>query len=112
MRSAAIRSLVLIFSRVGPCTSTITLATGDHVLRVLAKRLAGRGQPACSKVGRGVGRESRNEQNVRLKSRARLASPQSRPTAPVNGAGGMTGCRNDAQAPDSFPSPDIFLPHA
>jgi len=28
------------------------------------------------------------------KSRARPASPRSRPTSPVNGAGGITGCRN------------------
>src|SRR4029077_17420014 len=36
------------------------------------------------------------------KSRARLASPQPRPTSPVNGAGGITGCRDDAQSPESF----------
>ena len=37
---------------------------------------------------------------IRAKSRARLASPQSRPTSPVNGAGGKTGCLDDAQAPE------------
>jgi hypothetical protein len=42
------------------------------------------------------------------KSRARLASPQPRPTSPVNGAGGITGCRDDAQAPESFQPPMIF----
>jgi hypothetical protein len=33
---------------------------------------------------------------------ARLASPQPRPASPVNGAGGITGCGNDAQAFGSF----------
>jgi len=42
---------------------------------------------------------------VAEKSRARLASPQPRPTSPVNGAGGITGCRNDAHAPGVVPPP-------
>jgi hypothetical protein len=36
------------------------------------------------------------------KSRARLASPQPRPTSPVDGAGGMTGCHDDASPAESF----------
>ena len=43
------------------------------------------------------------------KSRARLASPQPRPTSPVNGAGGITGCRDDSKPPESFPGPQNFL---
>jgi hypothetical protein len=47
--------------------------------------------------------------DILQKSRARLASPQPRPTSPVNGAGGITGCWKDARAPESFPSPRIFF---
>jgi len=43
------------------------------------------------------------------KSRARLASPQPRPTSPVNGAGGITGCRNDAKPPGLVPRSRIFF---
>jgi hypothetical protein len=46
---------------------------------------------------------------VEKKSRARLASPQPRPTSPVNGAGGITGCQYDAQASESFPGLDYFF---
>jgi hypothetical protein len=45
------------------------------------------------------------------KSRARPASPRSRPTSPVNGAGGITGCRNDSEAPLVVPGPEIFFAH-
>ncbi|MGC2178792.1 MAG: hypothetical protein WA650_11265, partial [Bradyrhizobium sp.] len=41
-------------------------------------------------------------QGPRNKSGARLASPQPRPTSPVNGAGGITGCGKDARAERSF----------
>jgi hypothetical protein len=47
----------------------------------------------------------------RRKSRARLASPQPRPTAPVNGAGGITGCRDDSQAPRVVPAPGKIFTH-
>jgi hypothetical protein len=43
------------------------------------------------------------------KSRARLASPQPRPTSPVNGAGGITGCWKDARAPSVVPVLRIFF---
>ena len=47
-----------------------------------------------------VGRQRRLAKSPQIKkSRARLASPQPRPTSPVNGAGGMTGCRDYAQSP-------------
>ena len=45
------------------------------------------------------------------KSRARLASPQPRPTSPVNGAGGKTGCQDDAQATAFVPGTQYFFPH-
>ena len=47
----------------------------------------------------------------RTKSRARLASPQPRPASPVNGAGGITGCRNYAQPRKSFPPPTNIFRH-
>src|SRR6266436_5046000 len=57
--------------------------------------------------------------DFRRKSRARLASPQPRPTSPVNWGRGITGCRDDAQAPGLvpalrifFPRPGYFLTHA
>src|SRR5437879_278937 len=53
-------------------------------------------RPAVPKVGRMVGRLSHFCRNYGKKSRARLASPQPRPTSPVNGAGGLTGCRDSA----------------
>ena len=37
------------------------------------------------------------------KRRARLASPQPRPTSPVNGAWGKTGCLDYAEAPKLVP---------
>jgi hypothetical protein len=40
------------------------------------------------------------------KSRVRPASPRSHPTSPVNGAGGITGCRDDSEPPESFPRPE------
>jgi hypothetical protein len=43
------------------------------------------------------------------KSGARLASPQPRPASPVNGAGGITGFRNDAQAKKSFQPGCIYF---
>jgi hypothetical protein len=39
---------------------------------------------------------------------APLASPQQRPASPVNGAGGTTGCHEDAQARESFPETENF----
>jgi len=61
------------------------------------------------KVGRLVGRSSYFLRLLEQKSRARLASPQSRPTSPVNGAGGITGCRDDSQAPGVVPAvPNFF----
>ena len=49
--------------------------------------------------------------NCRQKSRARLASPQPRPASPVNGAGGMTGCRDDAEAHGIVPDRYVFFLH-
>jgi len=43
------------------------------------------------------------------KSRARLASPQPRPASPVNGAGGITGCGDDAQVQKSFQPGSAFF---
>jgi len=54
------------------------------------------------KVGRMVGRYGDSGSISAEKSRARLASPQPRPTSPVDGAGGLTGCHNDAQGQKSF----------
>src|ERR1700728_4879783 len=45
----------------------------------------------------------------RKKSRARLASPQPRPTSPVNGAGGMTGCRENAAVSKIVPDHQDFF---
>jgi hypothetical protein len=45
------------------------------------------------------------------KSKARPASPRSRPTSPVNGAGGITGCRNDSEAPGVVPGSKTFFGH-
>src|SRR6476660_9959228 len=42
-------------------------------------------------------------QSIRKKSSARPASPRSRPTSPVNGAGGITGCREDSEPPSGVP---------
>ena len=52
---------------------------------------------------------SQNLRKPKQKSRARLAPPQPRPTSPVNGAGGITGCRNDSQAPGEFQSVEFFF---
>ena len=48
-------------------------------------------------------------QGLEQKSRARPASPRSRPTSPVNGAGGITGCRDDSEAPESVPAVQKFF---
>ena len=56
-----------------------------------------------------VEKELRGKIRKKIKSKARLASPQSRPTSPVNGAGGITGCSNDSDHPGSFRSVQIFL---
>jgi hypothetical protein len=47
----------------------------------------------------------------KTKSRARPASPRSRPTSPVNGAGGITGCRDDSDATESFQSAQNIFVH-
>jgi hypothetical protein len=52
---------------------------------------------AASKPG-----EVLSDENPGQKSRARLASPQPRPTSPVDGAGGLTGCHDDARRQKSF----------
>src|SRR5882757_2593981 len=49
-------------------------------------------------------KKAKIDNNIDEKSRARPASPRSRPTSPVNGAGGITGCRNDSEAPGVVPS--------
>jgi len=40
--------------------------------------------------------------DFRRKKQGAAASPQPRPTSPVDGAGGLTGCHNDAQGQKSF----------
>ena len=56
-----------------------------------------------------VGRKEKFGSISAEKLGARLASPQPRPASPVNGAGGITGCGNDAQAFGSFqPGPAFF----
>ena len=57
----------------------------------------------------GDGSRARSLVSEIKKSRARLASPQPRPTSPVNGAGGITGCRDDAQAPRVVPATANFF---
>jgi hypothetical protein len=57
-----------------------------------------------------IDRKPRPEkQTAKKESRAQLASPQPRPTSPVNGAGGMTGCYDYAQALRSFLLPGTFF---
>ena len=46
---------------------------------------------------------------IAKKSRARPASPRPRPTSPVNGAGGKTGCRDDSGAPRLVPGRHKFF---
>src|SRR6266436_6686937 len=60
--------------------------------------------PARYVVGRVVGRKIAFPQISGEKSRARPASPRSRPTSPVNGAGGITGCRDDSEPPELGPA--------
>src|SRR5437660_1342491 len=67
--------------------------SGDRGVRPIARdaaRLARGGVVGHAQAGR------------KTKSRARPASPRSRPTSPVNGAGGITGCLDDSDAPESF----------
>jgi hypothetical protein len=58
-----------------------------------------------------IAESPRMKLGFQAKSRARLASPQPRPTSPVNGAGGKTGCQDYADAPDLFRTPpNFFIP--
>jgi hypothetical protein len=61
-----------------------------------------------SKGGAGGGAETKKLRKIGKKIGARLASPQPRPASPVNGAGGITGCTDDAQAQGSFQREGIF----
>jgi hypothetical protein len=71
---------------------------------------AGARQRLIFAAGRWFG-VSWNVLNSRKKSRARPASPRSRPTSPVNGAGGITGCFDDSEAPKSFQPVQNFFVH-
>jgi hypothetical protein len=64
---------------------------------------------SSSKVGRLVGRKQKFVLISAEKFGAQLASPQPRPASPVNGAGGITGCGNDAQARGSFQPGLVFF---
>jgi hypothetical protein len=99
--------------RVGPSRAVFgtedpgtRLAEASQSLRITkissaSRRGAGVLVPS-SKVGRLVGRKEKFGSISAEKLGARLASPQPRPASPVNGAGGITGCGNDAQAFGSF----------
>jgi hypothetical protein len=50
--------------------------------------------------------------DLSAKSRAQLASPQLRPTSPINWGRGMTGCRDYAQAPDWFRGYENIFVHS
>ena len=84
--------------------------------RIHARQVSHRGiptvqsrRPTVQKVGRMVGRETKKLRNIPKKSGARLASPQPRPASPVNGAGGITGCRNDSRPKKSFQQGRTFF---
>jgi hypothetical protein len=93
-------------------TQTVLTRLTDTLRRITQRAMASSVSRATWRNWTTAGSIAASENSAAFsiqKSRARPASPRSRPTSPVNGAGGITGCRDDSQAPGLVPASVKFF---